>query len=359
MFEKIFLIAFILIIFLGTILIGNIYYPNLLSSIQRKNIEVVGRDGFGNSLLLNSLDEPKASYIQSNGNLVFAEKTNGIWRKEVIVKNGLPGPNISLARDRDDNYYILYFTKEGSLSLATKEKNSWKVEEIFYDASLSCNLVFDNNDIPHISFWSPQNGLLYGTKENGKWKIDIIDYGKVGWWNDLFLDKEDNPHISYFDFERKSLLYLYFNGNYWKKETVDFGEDVGRYNSIYLERGDVPIISYFNAKEGILKVAKKSYGGWILEKVDSEGIVGEETNITGKDQNFIISYVGLSDNSFRIAEKVNDKWHVSIIDKKDDFTAKNIKGEIGGSNSVFLDRSGKLHLLWQDLLNDKLKYIKR
>lgn len=359
MLNKKFLIILIIIFFLGAILVGNIYYPDLLSSIKRKNIEIVGQDGFGNSLILDSLNKPKVSYIQSNGNLVFAEKTNGIWKEEVVEKNSLPGTDTSLARDRNDNYFILYFTKKGSLSLAAKEKNSWKVEEIFNDASLSCNLIFDNNNIPHISFWSPKNGLLYGKKENGKWKIEIIDYGKVGWWNDLSLDKKNNPHISYFDFGRKNLLYLYFDGNYWKKEIVDFGEDVGRYNSIYLERGNVPIISYFDDREGILKIAKKSYGGWILEKVDNKGIVGEETSITGKDQNFIISYVGLSDNSFRIAEKINNKWYISIIDKKDDFTVKNIKGEIGGNNSVFLDGDGKLHLLWQDLLSDKLKYIKR
>lgn len=341
--SKKILIFIIFILVFGVFFFGRNYYSNLLASLTyRRNIEDVGDEGFGNSLVLNSKGEPMIAYATEENKLVFKKKVDNNWQEEIVSNNAFPGNKISLAVNSSGEVYILYIAKDASLNLAHKKEGGWYSEKIFDSAALSCNLVFDENDVLHISFWSPQKGLAYGVLEKNNWKIDIVDYGQVGWWNSLAIDKKQNPHISYFDFKNKNLLYLFFDGKRWQKEVVDKEGEVGSWNSIVVDSDGNPKISYFDETSGNLKFAQKTIGGWLIEKVDKDGIVGERTNIIlDKSQKPIICYDGLSDNTFRIAKKTDNGWDIVIVDREDRATNRQIKGEEGGDNSLTIDNNGK------------------
>lgn len=349
-----------ILLFFGVFIFGKDYYSNLLASLAyRKNIEEIGKGGFDNSLVLNKKGEPIIAFIDKENKLILKKKTNGIWQKKVIDKNALAGNKTSLALDSAENIYILYIDKNHSLNLVRQEKDGWIFEKVFDNASLSCNLIFDKEGILHISFWSPKNGLVYGIKKENNWKIETIDYGEVGWWNSLALDNNQNPHISYFDFQEKRLFYLFFDGKNWQKEVVDKKGEVGSWNSLAIDTENNPTISYFDETNGNLKVAKKMDGGWFIETIDKEGVVGVGTNIVLKDsQEPVVAYAGLSDNSFRVAKKTKDSWKIFIVDKNNLATKRAIKGEVGVNNSIAIDNKGNFYLLWQDFFLEELKYLK-
>jgi len=347
-----------IIILAGAFFLGDNYYSNLLASLTyRDQIKEVGREGFGNSITFNLKDEPIVSYIEEN-KLIFKEKKDNVFLEEIVARDALSGNKTKIAIDTKGNVYILYITKENYLKLAKKEKNSWQFEEIFQDAAIDCNLYIGIDDSIYVSFWSPKDGLAYGEKRSNNWEINIIDYGKVGWWNSMAIDSNGYPHISYFDFENKNLLYIYFDGNFWKKEIVDKEDEVGSWNSLVLDQENRPSISYFDQKNGNLKFAQKSDGGWLLETPDKKGIVGERTNIVlDKEQNPIIAYAGLSENSFKVAKKTKQDWKTLTVSLNNKATSQKIKGEGSLDNSIAIDNEGVLHLLWQDFFEKKLNYL--
>ena len=53
------------------------------------------------------------------------------------------------------------------------------------------------------------------------WKISVVDSkGYVGKDTSLFLDSQDNPHISYLDDTNSDLKYAYFDGKSWDIRTI-------------------------------------------------------------------------------------------------------------------------------------------
>lgn len=312
-------------------------------------IEIVGDGGFGNSLALNSKGEPAISFTDKEKGLIFTQKINNQWIEEIVDTRALAGNATSLAFDREGRPNILYIDKSFSLKLAKKENQNWKIEKIFNGGALSCSLVFDKEGKANISFWNSSKGALaFGKRVKNKWQIEIVDSGEVGWWNDLVLDGNQNPHISYFDFKNKDLLYVFFDGKKWQKEIVDFEGDVGSWNSIVIDKENYPHISYFDEGNGDLKYAKRGEGGWEIEKVDFKGLVGERSNlILGEDEIPLISYFDIEKGDFKLAKKIGNRWQIQILD---------FKGKVGGDNSLFFDKKGKLHLIWQDLILERLKY---
>jgi hypothetical protein len=351
---SILLTLLIFIIFLFSVLVfqGKIG-PSLLAALfwQITNeTEIIGDDGFGNSLCLDRLQNPAVSFLNKENELFFAQRVNGRWQKEIVAHDAQAGHQTSLAFDKEGKPNILYISNNFSLKLATKINSHWKIEKIYENAALSPNLIFDKDNIPHISFWSPYKGLMYGKKIDGKWRIELVDGGKVGWWNSLALDDKALPHISYFDFENKDLLYIFFDGTKWKKEIVDFEGDVGRFNSLILDKENLPHISYVEENFATkpccgVKYAEKEKDGWKIEKVDFER-GAEKTKIAFFDNTFYISYF---DGKFKLAKKINNSWQIYTIA---------LKGNQGGDTSIFVDKNGKLYLIWQDFDNGKLKYTR-
>ena len=353
-------IIIFLVLVIAVFFLGSGHYLNISASLVNKESEEIDRDGFGNSLLVDGKNIPQTSYILDNGELIFAQKNAKEWRKEIVAKNAFAGHETSISNARDNTVSILYINKKNQLNLTTKNNEKWKIEKIFGNAALSCSLIFDNKKNPHISFWSPRDGLSYANKKNGKWYVRTLDYGEVGWWNDIALDKKQIPHISYFDFRNGGLLYLTLKNGTWNKENVDFGKDVGRWNSIVVDKDDNIFISYIDSNTGSLKMAKKTKGGWLIEKIDDSQTIGEDTNISLDNAgNPVIAYSGLSDNTFRIAKKIAGSWSIFLVESSTSLSRKNIKGDIGGNSSLFIDSQGKAYLLWQDLSKEKLKYIEK
>lgn len=350
---KFIVIALLLILILGVSISRtkiNFSLKSLLASLEISDkIEIIGNDGFNNSLTLDIKENPSVSYIDETRGLIFTKRDNAGWKEEVVSVDALAGNQTSLAFDSNGAPYILYTDKNFSLKMAGKKDDKWEIEKIYDDTAISSNLVIDKTNTPHIAFWETSKvALIYGKKAQGKWEIETVENGKVGWWNSLALDQDNYPRISYFDFGNKDLLYVFFDGKSWKKETVDFEGDVGRYSKLVLDSEGNSYITYFDEKNGNLKYAKRVNGGWELEKVNSEGISdGKSSIVLDANRNPFILFFDLTDKNFKLIKKIENSWQT---------TNTSIKGEADGDRFLALGMDGKLHLLVQDLVEKKLKY---
>ncbi|MAS62466.1 MAG: hypothetical protein CMA34_02135, partial [Euryarchaeota archaeon] len=96
---------------------------------------------------------------------------------------------------------------------------SWTFETITTESmpGKQIDLVLDSNNNPHIVYLSnfPNNDLKYGSKNSdGTWNLQTIDTGE-NYFPSLVLDSNDNPHILYGGNSNDELHYAYFDGFSW------------------------------------------------------------------------------------------------------------------------------------------------
>lgn len=219
--------------------------------------------------------------------------------------------------------------------------DGWLIERIddpklFYDMS-DRSLALDSKNRPHIAYGGDH--LYYAWNDGTQWNFMTVDaeYG-VGQSASLSVDRNDRPHISYYDQVNGRLKYAHYDGANWLIEVVDTSPlavsldewaaqaeptllenrlqddlrpweteallaplapdrlkpGVGRYNSIATSAANAPTIAYYDAVNGDLRVARRTGSGWEITVVE-----GTKED-TGK-------YVSL-------AIDVNNHLHVSYLD---------------------------------------------
>lgn len=98
---------------------------------------------------------------------------------------------------------------------------------------------------------------------------EIVDEdGWVGIDNDIAVDGNNNPHISYYDQGNRDLKYATKVNDEWQNETVDSKDDVGEAGGIALDKDGNPHISYIDATNGHCKYARKIGGSWDIVIVE-------------------------------------------------------------------------------------------
>ncbi|MCK4533075.1 hypothetical protein KAU39_04760 [bacterium] len=117
-----------------------------------------------------------------------------------------------------------------------------------------------------------------------KWKIEILDTeDDVGQYTSIAIDKDNYPHISYYDVTSSDLKYVYWDNSSWIHNIVDSIGDVGKYSSLALNTANCPHISYFNNTNLHLKYAKKVNSIWYIE--EPEGASGGPDSSIALDTN--------------------------------------------------------------------------
>jgi len=89
----------------------------------------------------------------------------------------------------------------------------------------------------------------------------------IGVWNDIVMDDDDNPRISYIDDNSDNLKYAEWTGSTWSVTGLDSDAQEGP-TAIVLDLQGYPHILYRNGS-GDLYHAYRDSGGWSREAVDS------------------------------------------------------------------------------------------
>ena len=118
--------------------------------------------------------------------------------------------------------------------------------------------------------------LKYAIKAGGAWTISDVDtQGDVGRFPSLVLDQQDNPAVSYFQWDSGrtgSIKFARWNGSEWDTQSVGELSNVvighfgaRKISSLVLDKNDNPIIAF--SDEDIIKLAWWDGSEWQVETV--------------------------------------------------------------------------------------------
>ncbi len=240
--------------------------------------------GGHNSLALDKGDIPHISYLDArNKSLKYAKWNGSGWFTETVDASGQStGGYPSIAVDKKGFPRIVYSSyiwvnkiTHKILKYAKWNGSGWKIETVDGPWAGGYNsITLDKNDHPHISYYD--NGQLGYAKWNGSaWNLQTVDSPPpgsllgVGGWTSIALDNNDYPHISYYDRKNLTLKYASWNGSAWNIEVVDTNYFGSGTTSLALDKNDRPRIAYYKNESGNLTYAKWNGTAWNVETVDS------------------------------------------------------------------------------------------
>jgi hypothetical protein len=232
---------------------------------------------------------------------------------------------------------------------------SWDITAVdssYADVGRYTSLAFDpitgNPAISH-SYYNYDSGdsdrrLKYSRFDGGDWSSWFIDY-VAGTSTSLAFQQNGEPVIAYHRYSASgsSLMYVWNPLVGTTPTTVDAEGDSGSHCSIAISPADWPnhAIAYYDAfPNNDLKYAHHTVSGWLVETVDSEGIVGKYTSLAfDSGGNPAISYYDATNEKVKYARHNGTAW---IIENVDD------AGSLGGETSLVLDASGNPAISYRD-----------
>ncbi len=218
------------------------------------------------------------------------------------------------------------------------------------------DLAIDTNDMPHINYHNHtfQDQVHFYLTDIGWIEDRIMDPGHDGWDNSIQIDANNNVHTSSIDpsgFGGDGVEYAYLDGSNWQVEAIGSGPIMyANTTSLALDKQGNPHITYYNDGTQDLMYATKDMGNWSITIVDSAGDVGQFSSLVldSLDVPYISYYQHLGDTIgvIKIAVWENSEWNITNID-----TLYYVSiGFTGARNmtSLTLDTQMNLHLTYSD-----------
>lgn len=193
-------------------------------------------------------------------------------------------------------------------------------------------------------------------------KPEVIDHiGCVGSFTSIAIDRNNTPHISYYDASNAALKYatkVSFPSSskkrtksQWKLATVDDTDYVGDYTSLKVGSNNVVWIAYHDISNRAVRVAHKKLidSTWLIDTVDCDnqaGFLGISL-IIGKLNQPEVCYYAKQAGKLRYAKLLQGKWRIMVADN--DFN-------VGMLPSIALDQRGFPRIAYYDVGRWNLKY---
>lgn len=226
---------------------GRLQYAHLVNDTDwiTATIDTCGGD---TSLAVNGAGQPRIAYFGPANDLRYAAFDGTAWVTTTVVTSTHWAGHLALVLDSGGWPRVLY--QFDGLHYAYQDGAGWHMEVVEQYAG-GGDLALDDLGQPRVSFsgfcegggvgpW----GLCYAYRDGSGWHVSSVDtVGDTGWYSSLELDAADQPHISYYHFANKSLLYAHISGTTWLTETVD-SLDAGLVSSLALAGDDSVRITY-------------------------------------------------------------------------------------------------------------------
>jgi len=155
------------------------------------------------------------------------------------------------------------------------------------------SMDIDKNDNPHILFFNDTYKILKYIYFNGiNWILQEIDNCEIGFSTSITIDSNNNPHIIYQNFDNESLMlkYVHYDGNNWNYADIDYVGTVKITSSLALDNNDIPHVSYYNAGSDTINYANLNGSKWEIENIGGGGYTlgYGETNAIYIDKNDLV-----------------------------------------------------------------------
>jgi hypothetical protein len=283
-----------------------VYYSGKVrSSIGPRRLVGSGDFGQFTSIALDSGNVAHIAYYDAGvGAPMYVRNDNsnawsGGYANRRLDYSGNCGKYTALALDSKDLSHVIYYDSANGKIRYTFETalNSWTDPvELATVGAVSetgatkvhrlASLAMDKDDHPHVSFYDANSQSLKYMEWTGKaWTAPVtLDGGagaNVGVDNTMKLDRQGHPHIAYYDAVNQDLKYVQWNGTQWTTPIVlDSADIVGQYASMDMDGSGYPHISYgytqypFEPNSQItnprLKYARWDGSAWQISVIDSE-----------------------------------------------------------------------------------------
>jgi hypothetical protein len=201
-------------------------------------------------------------------------------------------------------------------------------------------------------FYNYGSPILYYRKYTGTWtsaeQVSSIPDVSAGWQNDIAVDANNDPHIS-FVYADEGVKYRKKSGGSWESVELVAGTSDPAFTSITVDNSNFPHIAYDHDGWGSIGYCFKTSGGWQpQENVGAGGgwnTYGASIAISG-DEKFIAYY---SSGKLRFARRTTTDWVSEDVDTVSD---------VGKYTSLSIDSEGYAHIAYYDETNERLKYAK-
>jgi hypothetical protein len=320
-----------------------------------------GRGQF-TSIAVNSFGNPSISYYDfANGNLKFASYNGFTWLVTAIDTTGDVGLYSSIALGSSEYPHISYYdATKGNLKYVRWVGTAWTMPAVIDNggdtdttlkyAGLYSSLAVDRNNNPHISYYDLSNGnLKYARASSGAWTSVVVDStGDVGLHTSIGVDNDLRAHISYYNATNADLKYAFCSGSSCSLQNVNTEGFVGRYSSLALD-GSSPRISFYDSATGQLKYSFPSGSSWVVQVLDGAADVGLFSSLAlSPNGDPRIAYFDDIRDNLKYAYWNGGSWNVSTVDQA---------GEVGLYASLALNKTtGYPSISYYDASNGRLKY---
>jgi hypothetical protein len=270
--------------------LGALYFIRLGPRVGRWVVETIDEESSVAMVSLalgNNNQVPHIAYTDfeiGNSALMYTSMMLG-WYNQVVDDNGDTGyyPTVIIKPDADgDLPQICYRSNTiSALRLATSS----------YCASIGRDVL----------------------EWNAYMSIDIDGVNPVA---SSAIYHDDTYHISYQDFDTKSLNFVYFNGLDWVNSVVDDSADVGFTNSLAVDPSGELCISYRNEDEQSLMFAEYAGMTWDLSTIDAgagDDIGMINTLVFGPDNHPQVCYDDATHQSTLWAHHDGTEWQQEAV----------------------------------------------
>lgn len=263
-------------------------------------------------------------------------------------------PEHAIAIGTDGAIYVAY--GGDNLYLATK-KETWQIQTVDVNGVVGKypSIALDKDNYPHISYYDGHFGTLkYARWDGFSWHIETVDtLGIIRPHTAIAIDRNNRPHISYHASNNDSLKYAHFNGTNWDVQTLDTSIPwgVGQWSSIATDSGDNPHIGYYDWDNADLKYITWNGSAWKIETVDTAS-AGQHTSIALDQYDSVhLSYYDSSNRDLQYAYRDSSTgiWSLDTVDAT---------GTVGWHGSLVVDSDDQCHISYYDRDNGTIKYAK-
>lgn len=261
--------------------------------------------------------QPAISYLEGspNNNLRFISRNSKDWNIETVDNRPNVGRFTSLAFTPDGQPAIAYqnFASKDVL-YAQYSGSKWILEDVASDGQLGrgISLAFESKEgSPRISYENGNSAKLTTSLEfafllDKNWGTETADGSSgdlVG--RDSSLVYQPLTRQATIAYAGDGLHYAVFNGSSWDLETI---APNALYSSLaYHPDTNQPWISFYNNDSAQLNVAIFNGNKWIIEKLDTEGDVGQFTSLAFDSQGIPhIAYYDVTNTNLKYATKIPD-----------------------------------------------------